>query len=87
MGFMRSSRWRWKIDPRPHRARSAWDEFSRYEFDRYRNGDLHTDYPTRPKGGDHDIDACRYALDLDIKRHYTPKVWSLPKAYRRSYGG
>lgn len=58
MSLMRSSRWRWKIDARPHRAKSGWDEMSRYEFDRYKNGDLHTDYPSRPKYGDHDIDAC-----------------------------
>lgn len=85
MKFMRSSRWKWKIDARPHRAKGLWDEMSRYEYARYKNGDFHTDYPTNPKFGDHYIDSGRYALDLDIKTHYTPKQWTLPKAYQRKY--
>lgn len=31
------------------------------------------------------VHNCRYALDLDIKTHYTPKQWTLPKAYQRKY--
>ena len=78
INFMRSSRRRIVIDPRPHRAKKAWDEFSTYEYLKYKNGDYHTDFP---KGKDHWIDSTRYGLEPDIKKDYKPKVWSLPKGY------
>lgn len=80
--FMRSSRRKIIIDARPHRAKDAWDEFSTFEFKRYKNGDFHSDYP---KEKDDAIDSVRYALEPDIRQDYTPKVWSVPKGFSRKY--
>jgi hypothetical protein len=53
LNFMRAAKMRIVIDPR--RAKKAWDEFSRYEFARYKNGDLKTGYPD---ADNHWIDGC-----------------------------
>ena len=82
LNFMRAAKVRIYIDPRPHRAKKAWDEFSRYEFGRYKNGDLKTGYPDRDN---HWIDASRMGLETDIRKAYRPKAWSLPKGYARKY--
>lgn len=50
------------IDSR--RCPNAFREFTQYEYARYGNGDLRTDYPD---GNDHTIDAVRYALESEIK--------------------
>ena len=80
--FMRSSRRRIVIDARPHRAKDVWDELSSYEFKRYKNGDFRSDYP---KEKDDAADSLRYALEPDIRSDYKPKVWGVPKAYKRRY--
>lgn len=43
----------------------AWREFSTYEFDRFRDGSLRSEYPDRDN---HAIDAVRYALEAEIAR-------------------
>jgi PBSX family phage terminase large subunit len=83
LNFMRAAKVRIFIDPRPHRAKKAWDEFSAYEFARYKNGDYKTGYPDAKN---HWIDAGRMGLEPDIKKAYKPKVWALPKGFARSYG-
>lgn len=82
MNFMRSSKLKIIIDPRPHRAKMAWDEFSRYEFERYKNGDLKNGYPDK---NNHWIDAGRYSLEDAIRAAYRPKVWALPQGFQRKY--
>ena len=68
------------IDARPHRAKDVWDEMSRYEHKRYKNGDLHSEYP---KEGDDAADSVRYALEPDIRDWYKPKSWAPPTMRRR----
>lgn len=82
MNFLRASKMRIVIDARPHMAKKAWDEFSRYEFARYKNGDLKTGYPD---ADNHWIDAGRYGCEPDISKAYKPKQWSLPQGYERRY--
>jgi phage terminase large subunit len=82
MNFLRASKMRIVIDARPHMAKKAWDEFSRYEFARYKNGDLKTGYPD---ADNHWIDAGRYGCESDIRKAYKPKQWSLPQGYERRY--
>ncbi len=57
------SRARIVIDP--VRCPNAWREFSRYEYDRFKDGTYRSDYPDRDN---HTIDAVRYALESDIAR-------------------
>lgn len=57
------SRARIVIDPA--RCPNAWREFSRYEYDRFKDGTYRSDYPDRDN---HTIDAVRYALESDIAR-------------------
>ncbi len=52
------------IDPR--RTPVAWREFSRYEFDRDREGNFISGYPDRDN---HLIDATRYALERIIRSY------------------
>ena len=80
--WMRSSRRRIVIDPRPHRAKKAWDEFSNYEFAKYKNGDFRPDYPDK---NNHWIDSTRMGQEDNIKADYAPKQWALPKGYARTY--
>ena len=69
------------IDARPHRAKDVRDEMSRYEHKRYKNGDLHSEYP---KEGDDAADSVRYALEPDIRDWYKPKSWAPPTMRRRA---
>lgn len=84
INFLRGGRVRIVIDPRPNRAKKAWDEFSTYEFGRYKNGDLKVGYPDKDN---HWIDATRYALEDVIRLAYRPKQWSVPQGFKRQYGG
>ena len=68
------------IDARIGRAKDVWNEMSRYEHKRYKNGDLHTEYP---KEGDDAADSVRYALEPDIRDWYRPKSWAPPIMRRR----
>jgi len=70
------------IDARPRRAKDAWNEMSVYAHKRYKNGDLHSDYP---KEGDDAADSVRYGLEPDIRTWYKPKQWSLPQGYARRF--
>ena len=49
------------IDPK--RCPAAAQEFSSYEYDRDRNGDILSGYPDK---NNHSIDSVRYALDRVI---------------------
>jgi PBSX family phage terminase large subunit len=82
LNFLRGSKIKIIIDPRAHRAKKAWDEFSSYEFGRYKNGDLKVGYPDKDN---HWIDATRYALEDIIRAAYKPKVWSVPRGFERKF--
>lgn len=68
------------IDSRPHRAKDVWDEMSVYAFATYVNGDLKEGFP---KVGDDGMDSVRYGIEDVIKKHYKPKMWTLPQGYKR----
>ena len=48
------------------RTPNAWREFSRYEFERDREGNFVSGYPDR---NNHTIDATRYALERVIRNY------------------
>lgn len=75
--FLRS-RLRIVIDSR--RAPGAWDEFRLWEFGRYGNGTLRTEYPD---GNDHAIDAVRYALEDAIKAEVMRRHVAMPTSFER----
>ena len=79
--FLRSRR-RIVVDSR--RAPGAWDEFRLYEYGRYGNGELRTEYPD---GNDHAIDAVRYALEDVIKATVLKRRVMMPKGFKRTLGG
>ena len=61
MGWMRGLR---EIVIDPVDAKPAADEFTRYEYDRFRDGTLRNEYPDRDN---HWIDAARYAMEDEIR--------------------
>lgn len=54
------------------RCPNTWEEFSSYEYDKNKNGDIISGYPDRDN---HLIDATRYA---------TEKIWKYRKTPRKS---
>lgn len=57
-----------KIYIDPERTPNVWKEFSEYEFERDKDGNLISGYPDK---NNHTIDATRYALERFCNKRYT----------------
>ena len=56
----------------PEDAAPAAEEFTHYEFDRFRDGTLRNDFPDRDN---HWIDATRYAMEDEIRFAERPRIF------------
>ena len=54
-----------KIVIDPKRCPNTWEEFSRYEYERTKDGEIVSGYPD---SNNHHIDACRYAMETVWKK-------------------
>lgn len=54
-----------KIVIDPKRCPNTWEEFSRYEYERTKDGEIVSGYPD---SSNHHIDACRYAMETVWKK-------------------
>ena len=54
-------------------AKSAADEFTQYEYDRFRDGTLKNEFPDRDN---HWIDATRMAMEDEIRFAERPAIFS-----------
>ncbi len=66
----------------PKRCPYTLNEFTKYESDRYANGDVKEGYP---KVNDDTIDGARYGAEAWIKREQVKKVVPMPKAFSRGW--